>query len=238
MQWGTCCVAGIFIGKLFSVLWYVHVHVYVHWYFIRTWKGHIKGTQHENQVEIYQMLCLLEAELNPSKFHQLLRQFIQYWTLWESAFVKFFEQQYANRPGKRLKCTCTYNYQWSCIRNMGKMLSALQTWGYCMIQICMLRGNYSHINCVVLTMMYVLCVVFITSWRQHNSMEKLIVVLTFYLMLCLELNVITSTGTWRNRCYFQSTTDFFQKQDRHQSAMKIGTEQVEVGNCFQYDNAF
>ena len=86
----------------------------------RTWKGHLRGTAQENQVELYQMICLLEAEENPTTFDHLMKQFIKYWTPKEQTFAEFFKQHYASRPGKFKFCIACYDY--GCHRNMGKML--------------------------------------------------------------------------------------------------------------------
>ena len=45
------------------------------------------------------MLCLLEGELDCTVFHQLMSQFIGYWSTQEPDFVKMFEKCYANRAG-------------------------------------------------------------------------------------------------------------------------------------------
>ena len=50
----------------------MHVH--------RTWRGHIKATKQEHQIEFYQMLCLLEGELESTRFQQLLSHFTAYWS--------------------------------------------------------------------------------------------------------------------------------------------------------------
>ena len=68
------------------------------------------------------MICLLEAEENPSTFHQLLKQFIQYWTHKEAGFVEFFQQHYANRPGKEDILIHGHIILFPYHRNMGKML--------------------------------------------------------------------------------------------------------------------
>lgn len=65
----------------------------------RTWRGHLNGVISEHRVEIYQMLCLMETELNQEKFHHLMSQFIQYWKPREPEFMKLFEGNYATRPG-------------------------------------------------------------------------------------------------------------------------------------------
>ena len=68
----------------------MHVH--------RTWRDHIKATKQEHQIELYQMLCLLEGELESTSFQQLLSHFTAYWSFREPEFVKLFEKYYANRP--------------------------------------------------------------------------------------------------------------------------------------------
>lgn len=88
----------------------------------RAWKGHLKGTSQENQVEMYQMICLLEAEENPSIFHQLLQQFIQYWTHKEGTFVEFFQQHYAKRPGNTISL-----YTW----HINTFFLIIETWARC-----------------------------------------------------------------------------------------------------------
>ena len=45
------------------------------------------------------MLSLLERERDEALFNQLMAKFNQYWAEKEPAFVHYFQQYYANRPG-------------------------------------------------------------------------------------------------------------------------------------------
>ena len=46
----------------------------------------LKAVKPENQIELYQMLCLLEVETNPNYFHEQIQQFSTYWSSHEPAF--------------------------------------------------------------------------------------------------------------------------------------------------------
>ena len=67
--------------------------------YYRTWRGHLNGVTLENRVEIYQMLCIMETEQSEETFHQLMSQFMQYWTPRETEFMTLFKTNYASRPG-------------------------------------------------------------------------------------------------------------------------------------------
>ena len=59
----------------------------------------LNGVTLENRVEIYQMLCIMETEQSEETFHQLMSQFMQYWTPRETEFMTLFKTNYASRPG-------------------------------------------------------------------------------------------------------------------------------------------
>ena len=80
------------------------------------------------------MISLFYAEENPS-FYQLLKQFIQYWTHKETRFVGFFQQHYANHPGKE---KLAYNTLFLIIQHGQEALdtSSMEI----LTQTCLLRG--------------------------------------------------------------------------------------------------
>ena len=68
--------------------------------YVKAWKKHLKAVKTDNQIELYQMLCLLEAETNPTLFQERIQQFSTYCSSRKPAFQKYFMQYYATRPGK------------------------------------------------------------------------------------------------------------------------------------------
>ena len=87
-------------GTLISKSALKHCNLLIHLLCLcRAWKKHIKAAQLSNQIELYQMLCLLEGETNPATFTERMKQFITYWTPREPNFMQYFSQYYANRPG-------------------------------------------------------------------------------------------------------------------------------------------
>ena len=69
-------------------------------FIFRSWRNHIKSCAPENQVKIYQTLCILLEELSMDKFNELIDQFVQYWIKEEPTFIEYFKQYYLSRPGK------------------------------------------------------------------------------------------------------------------------------------------
>ena len=65
----------------------------------RAWKNHLRGVKQENQIELYQTLCILESKTNKEKFQTLIKQFIERWTTIEPEFIAYFTEHYANRAG-------------------------------------------------------------------------------------------------------------------------------------------
>ena len=88
-----------------------NVHAYPHVYLyntttciiLRAWKKHLKSASKENQLSIYQTLCLLESEVDVNKFHTLMSQFIAHWEPREQQFIGYFKEHYQDRAGK---CVC------------------------------------------------------------------------------------------------------------------------------------
>ena len=62
----------------------------------------VEGTHqtHTTRQQDRDLSNALSARVRPSKFQSLLKQFTQYWASREPEFIQFFEQHYANRPGK------------------------------------------------------------------------------------------------------------------------------------------
>ena len=68
----------------------------------RSWRNNVqsKVTQ-PNQLEIYQTICIMESELNEEAFKNMLDSFIQHWEKKEPGFIKYFQDNYCNRCGKK-----------------------------------------------------------------------------------------------------------------------------------------
>lgn len=66
----------------------------------RSWKNHLRSCKPENQVEMYQTLCILIDEYNLSSFNKILDQFIEFWSNKEPDFISYFKQQFQSRPGE------------------------------------------------------------------------------------------------------------------------------------------
>ena len=68
-------------------------------FLIRAWKKHLRSVSKENQLPIYQTLCILEAEVDITQFELKMSQFISYWELKESEFIRYFKEYYLERAG-------------------------------------------------------------------------------------------------------------------------------------------
>lgn len=88
---------------------------------LRPSKNHIHSCVPDNQVKIYQTLCLLIEEHILTKFNELTDQFIQYWIDIESTFIEYFKQHYLTRPGQ-FSCHKPLLLLLCISRKMGKML--------------------------------------------------------------------------------------------------------------------
>ena len=70
------------------------------WTISRAWKNHLRGIAEEYRVKLYQTLSLLESERSTVSFQEQLSKFIQYWKDKVPAFIQYFREYYANRPGR------------------------------------------------------------------------------------------------------------------------------------------
>lgn len=73
-------------------------YVYMY-YFNRAWKKHLRSVTKDNQLPIYQTLCILEAEVDIAEFEFKMSQFISHWELKETEFIKYFKEYYKERAG-------------------------------------------------------------------------------------------------------------------------------------------
>ena len=69
-------------------------------YLPRAWKNHLRGVDKKYQLDLYQTLSLLENETDVAVFQHRLVKFSQYWKDKAPTFVQYFQQYYANRPGR------------------------------------------------------------------------------------------------------------------------------------------
>ena len=71
----------------------IHLHEY------RAWKAKLRSTKSENQVVLYQCLSILKNELDPLKFQERMKNFIDLWSPIEADFILYFKQYYESRAG-------------------------------------------------------------------------------------------------------------------------------------------
>ena len=109
------------------------------------------------------MLCLLEGELDCTVFHQLMSQFIGYWSTREPDFVKMFEKCYATRACivHNVKGVTRSNMIIIFTKKWAKCHRFVPTWGH----------RYQHVfgkvtNCVCICT-YVLCILH----SFHNKLK-------------------------------------------------------------------
>lgn len=69
--------------------------------YTRSWKNHLRSCKPDNQVTIYQTLCILIDEHSLDKFNSLMDQFVKHWEIKEPGFIEYFKKQYQTRPGEQ-----------------------------------------------------------------------------------------------------------------------------------------
>ena len=67
--------------------------------YYRAWKKHLRSASRENQLSMYQTLCLLESEVDINLFHTQLSLFTTYWESKEPKFMEYFKEYYQDRAG-------------------------------------------------------------------------------------------------------------------------------------------
>ena len=60
----------------------------------RAWKNHLRSVKQENQIELYQTLCILESETTEETFHTRIKQFSERWSPIEPQFTSYFCDNY------------------------------------------------------------------------------------------------------------------------------------------------
>ena len=90
----------------YKILYLQQVHDYVVtpivYGFNRSWKNHLRSVAKENQLNIYQTLCILLHEVDRSLFTTRMKQFTNYWSSKEPDFIKYFNTYYKERADKYL----------------------------------------------------------------------------------------------------------------------------------------
>lgn len=94
LHFGTYCATGTSTG------WQSYSLLLINDWLIRSWKNHLRSCKPENQVTIYQTLCILIDEHSLNKFESVMDQFIQHWNIKEPGFMEYFKKQYQSRPGE------------------------------------------------------------------------------------------------------------------------------------------
>lgn len=79
-------------------------HILCRWHVDRAWKNRLKSVKQENQIELYQTLCILESETSEKTFHTRIKQFTERWSSVEPHFISYFCDNYGNRADKWAKC--------------------------------------------------------------------------------------------------------------------------------------
>ena len=78
----------------------------------RAWKNHLRGVKPENQIDMYQTLCMLESQTSKEVFHTRVKQFTEHWSMIEPQFISYFCDNYANRAGLIIT-VLSYMYMYS-----------------------------------------------------------------------------------------------------------------------------
>ena len=68
--------------------------------YLRAWKNHLKGVAEEYRLDLYQTLSLLESETDMAVFQKQLDKFSKCWEDKAPAFIHYFQEYYANHPGR------------------------------------------------------------------------------------------------------------------------------------------
>ena len=75
----------------------------------RSWRNNIRSkVTQSNQLEIYQTICIMESELDEEAFKNMLDSFIKHWEKIEPGFIKYFQDNYYNRCGKKFTIIIIY----------------------------------------------------------------------------------------------------------------------------------
>ena len=67
---------------------------------LRAWKNHLRGVHEDYRLDVYQTLSLLERERNLVTFNDRLLKFNEFWKDKAPTFTEYFQEYYANRPGR------------------------------------------------------------------------------------------------------------------------------------------
>ena len=78
----------------------------------RAWKKHLKTAAKDNQLTMYQTLCLLETEVDKTQFYSQMSQFIAYWEHKETQFINYFQEHYQERAGT-YSCKTMHNHMYT-----------------------------------------------------------------------------------------------------------------------------
>ena len=70
--------------------------------YCRSWRNNVRSkVSQPNQLDIYQTLCMMETELDEEEFKEMVCSFVRHWEKKEAAFIKYFQENYLNRCGKK-----------------------------------------------------------------------------------------------------------------------------------------
>ena len=105
----TCYAGGMLTSKQFTSTSH-QISLINLYYYYRAWKKHLRSPSKENQLSMYQTLCLLESEVDINQFRTQLSLFTTYWESKEPKFMEYFIEYYQDRAGMTstiLVHTCT-----------------------------------------------------------------------------------------------------------------------------------
>ena len=120
-----------YAGEVYCTIFYLQLSICVILY--RAWKKHLRSASKENQLSMYQTLCLLESEVDINQFHTQLSLFTTYWESKEPKFMEYFKEHYQDRSGMisiyiHVYINISYHNIIIFYRKMGTMLSSLWAW--------------------------------------------------------------------------------------------------------------
>ena len=123
----------------------------------RAWKKHLRSTSKENQLAIYQTLCLLESEVDVTQFLRLMSDFISHWEPKEPQFIDYFKDHYQKRVGKLSYNMCHNLTIIIIITGLGSAPKCKNVDGYISMNVCIYlqkngQGVIATSNMLILTL--------------------------------------------------------------------------------------
>ena len=135
----------------------------------RSWKNHLRSIAKENQLSIYQTLCILIHKVDRSLFATHMDQFVSYWSSKEPEFIKYFTSYYKDRAGKHIDLEMQTNT--TCILWIEKWARCYRHFSHADTDTNMYLERY-RINFILQKWMLCNCLAFMLTWRPITWMVK------------------------------------------------------------------